>query len=115
MTLTVTKTDAGTGTVTSDLPWVNYGEECAGVYSLDDVVILSAIGSLTYDSTTQTAYDNAGDGNTVKVHTGTFAEELSMDINKSIALQGGSHEAVSEKIYRFLFGQNKRGYIAVTP
>ncbi len=50
---------------------------------------------LTYDSTIQSAYENAGDGSTIKVHTGTFTEELTLDINKSIILKGGYDEDFS--------------------
>jgi hypothetical protein len=54
--------------------------------------------SLTYDSTIQEAYNNAGDGSTIKVHSGIFVEELVLGIDKSVTLQGGYDEYFSNVV-----------------
>ncbi|RJQ45236.1 MAG: hypothetical protein C4538_08840 [Nitrospiraceae bacterium] len=48
-----------------------------------------AITTPSYYFTLQEAYDNAGDGDTIQCLASTFAENLSIDINKSITFEGG--------------------------
>ena len=51
--------------------------------------------SATYDSTLQGAYNNAVDGSTIKVHDGTFTEELIINLNKVVTFRGGYDENFS--------------------
>lgn len=132
-TLTVTKSGAGSGTVTSSPPGINCGSDCTETYTEGTVVTLTAtadagstftnwtgggcsgtgncvitmnadaqvtavfaassslpvrIGS-TYYSTLQSAYNAAVNGDVIQTQAVVFIENLNINRNISITLQGG--------------------------
>ena len=51
--------------------------------------LVRIIGDPTVYSTLQSAYDAAGDGNTIQSQAVVFTEDLDIDLNKSVTLEGG--------------------------